>query len=101
MIHYHPLTKRLLIALSLSLSFLFAQVAEAELTVGTVDMNRILKEYRKTKEAEAKLNQAKDAAKKEFDDRTDAYKKELEEINALIKPTLSNHFRRISISGQP
>lgn len=83
MINSHSSTKRLLIWLSLSLSFLFAQVAEAELNVGTVDMNRILKEYRKTKEAEAKLNQAKDAAKKEFDERTGAYKKELEEINAL------------------
>jgi Skp family chaperone for outer membrane proteins len=57
--------------------------AEADLSVGTVDMNRVLKEYRKTKDAEADLNQAKEAAKKEFDVRANAYKKELEEINAL------------------
>ena len=79
----HPFNKRLLVSITLLFCFLFAQVAEAELSVGTVDMNRILKEYRKTKEAEAKVNHAKDAAKKEFDERVDAYKKELEEINAL------------------
>ncbi|HZE13168.1 MAG TPA: OmpH family outer membrane protein [Chthoniobacterales bacterium] len=62
---------------------MIAHAVQAELSVGTVDMNRILKEYRKTKEAEAKLNDAKDAAKKEFDERADAYKKELEEINKL------------------
>jgi outer membrane protein len=67
----------------LVLVFLSVQVARADLNVGTVDMNRVLKEYRKTKEAETKLNQAKDAAKKEFDDRVDAYKKLLEEINTL------------------
>ena len=48
-----------------------------------MDVNRILKEYRKSKEANAKINDAKDAAKREFDERVDAYKKELEEINKL------------------
>jgi Skp family chaperone for outer membrane proteins len=79
----HPNSKRRIVLPALLLSFVIAQVAQAELTVGTVDMNRILKEYRKTREAEAKLNEAKDAAKKEFDERAEAYKKGLEEINAL------------------
>jgi outer membrane protein len=68
---------------TLLFSFALARVAEAELSVGTVDMNRVFKEYRKTKEADAKLNVAKDAAKKEFDERAGAYKKELEELNTL------------------
>jgi outer membrane protein len=68
---------------ALLFSLAIARCAEAELSVGTVDMNRVFKEYRKTREADAKLNAAKEAAKKEFDERTDAYKKELEEINAL------------------
>ncbi|PYI60208.1 MAG: hypothetical protein DMC59_03740, partial [Verrucomicrobia bacterium] len=38
-----------------------------------------------TKEAEAKINDAKNAAKKEYDDRADAYKKALDEINNLNK----------------
>jgi len=46
-------------------------------------VNRILKEYRKSKEADAKINDAKNAANSEFDERVDAYKKELEEINKL------------------
>jgi len=53
------------------------------LKVGTVDMNRAFKEYNKTKEAEKKINDAKDAAKKEYDDRADDYKKALDEINKL------------------
>jgi Skp family chaperone for outer membrane proteins len=54
-----------------------------------VDMNRIFKEYRKTKDAETKINDAKNAAKKEYDDRADAYKKALDEINTLNKQLAS------------
>jgi len=55
----------------------------AELKVGTVDMNRAFKEYNKTKDSEKKINEAKDAAKKEYDDRAENYKKALDEINKL------------------
>jgi outer membrane protein len=48
-------------------------------------MNRAFKEYNKTKDAETKINDAKNAAKKEYDDRADAYKKALDEINNLNK----------------
>lgn len=51
--------------------------------VGTIDMNRAFKEYNKTKDAETKINEAKNSAKKEYDDRADAYKKALDEINKL------------------
>jgi outer membrane protein len=51
--------------------------------VGTIDMNRAFKEYNKTKDAETKINDAKNAAKKEYDDRADSYKKALDEINKL------------------
>jgi len=53
------------------------------LKIGTIDMNRAFKEYNKTKDAEAKINEAKNAAKKEYDDRADSYKKALDEINKL------------------
>lgn len=83
MINSNPSARRLLFVIPLFLSLVLAQVAQAELNVGTVDVNRILKEYRKSKEAGAKLNDAKEAAKKEFDERVDAYKKALEEINKI------------------
>jgi outer membrane protein len=67
----------------LALSFFGAVETRAETKIGTVDMERVLKEYSKTKEAEARLNGAKNAAKKEFDERADAYKKALEEINKI------------------
>ncbi len=60
-----------------------ATFAQGTLKVGTVDMNRAFKEYNKTKEAETKINDAKNAAKKEFDDRAESYKKALDDINKL------------------
>ncbi len=74
--------KLLSLALLASLALPGAAFAQG-IKVGTVDMNRAFKEYNKTKDAEAKINQAKDAAKKEYDDRADAYKKALDEINKL------------------
>src|ERR1700736_4987893 len=70
-----------------TLGFLIALpiASYAEVKIGTVDMNRAFKEYNKTKDAETKINDAKNAAKKEFDDRADAYKKALDEINNLNK----------------
>jgi outer membrane protein len=70
--------------LSLAFAMLSAVGARGtDLSVGTVDMNRVFKEYAKTKDAEAKLNDAKNAAKKEYDDRASAYKNALEDINRI------------------
>jgi outer membrane protein len=75
-----------------SLSILFALTllpvavfAQGTMKIGTVDMQRAFKDYNKTKEAEAKINDAKNSAKKEYDDRAEAYKKALDEINNLNK----------------
>jgi outer membrane protein len=75
--------KFLLLALAAGLAFPAAGFAQGPLKIGTVDMQRAFKEYNKTKDAESKVNDAKNAAKKEFDDRTDGYKKALDEINKL------------------
>jgi outer membrane protein len=74
--------KFLLLALAAGLAFPVAGFAQG-VKVGTVDMNRAFKEYSKTKDAEKKINEARDAATKEYNDRADAYKKALEEINKL------------------
>lgn len=74
--------KFLLFTVALALALPAAGFAQG-LKVGTVDMNRAFKEYNKTKESEKKINDAKDAAKKEFDDRAENYKKALEDINKL------------------
>lgn len=75
--------KSLLLAVAAALVFPVAGFAQGTLKVGTVDMNRAFKEYNKTKDSEKKINEAKDAAKKEYDDRAENYKKALEEINKL------------------
>ena len=77
-------TKILILALSL-LALPLAAFAQGTLKIGTIDMNRAFKEYNKTKDAEAKINEAKNAAKKEYDERADSYKKALDEINNLNK----------------
>jgi outer membrane protein len=75
--------KILLFALATGLAFPAVSFAQTSLKIGTVDMQRAFKEYNKTKDAEAKVNDAKNAAKKEFDDRAESYKKALDEINKL------------------
>jgi outer membrane protein len=77
--------KSLSTILALTLAFPIAALAQGTLKIGTVDMQRAFKEYNKTKEAEVKINDAKNAAKKEYDDRAEAYKRALDEINNLNK----------------
>jgi len=77
--------KSLSIVFALTLALPIAAFAQGTTKIGTVDMQRAFKDYNKTKEAEAKINDAKNAAKKEYDDRAEAYKKSLDEINNLNK----------------
>lgn len=55
--------------------------AQAQLKVGTVDIARVVKEHPKTKEAEIKVNEAGNKVKTEFEGKTEAYKKLLDDIN--------------------
>jgi outer membrane protein len=77
--------KSLSILSALMLAFPVAVFAQGTLKIGTIDMQRAFKEYNKTKDAEAKINDAKNAARKEYDDRAEDYKKALDEINNLNK----------------
>jgi outer membrane protein len=77
--------KSLSTILALTLAFPIAALAQGTMKIGTVDMQHAFKEYNKTKEAEVKINDAKNSAKKEYDDRAEAYKKALDEINNLNK----------------
>ena len=77
--------KKLLSICVASALLLPAAVFAQSLKIGTVDMQRAFKEYNKTKDAEAKINDAKNAAKKEYDDRADSYKKALDKVNNLNK----------------
>ena len=72
-------------ALAFTFAFPVVAFAQGALKIGTVDMQRAFKECNKTKDAEAKINDAKNAAKKEYDDRAESYKKALDEINTLNK----------------
>src|SRR4051794_22591595 len=77
--------KFLLLIVAAALVLPTAGNAQGTLKIGTIDMNRAFKEYNRTKDSEKKINEAKDSAKKEFDDRAENYKKALEEINKLAQ----------------
>ncbi len=70
-----------------------APSAQAQVKIGTLDMNAVFTQYYKTKDAESKLNEARAAAKKELDDRLETLKKSMDEINKINadmeKPELS------------
>ena len=71
----------------------FASQAQAQMKVGTIDMQKVFTAYYKTHDAEDKLKEAQKAYKDELDQRMDAYKKNLDVINKLNeemnKPELS------------
>lgn len=77
-----------------------APSAHAQLKMGTLDMNAIFTQYYRTKDAEAKLNEARASAKKELDDRLETLKKAMDEINKLNtdleKPELSKEAKEKS-----
>jgi outer membrane protein len=77
--------KKMLFLTLVSLLVLPIAVRAQGLKIGTVDMNKTFREYNKTKDAEAKINDAKNQAKKEYDERADTYKKALDDVNNLNK----------------
>ncbi len=77
--------KKLLFLTLVSLLVLPIAARAQTLKIGTVDMNKTFRDYNKTKDAEAKINDAKNQAKKEYDERADSYKKALDDINNLNK----------------
>jgi outer membrane protein len=86
--------KKTLFCTLLCLSLLgLASTSHAQVKIGTVDMNKIFSAYYKTKDAEARINEARNSAKQELDEQMDTYKKNLDDINKLndeiSKPALS------------
>ncbi len=82
------------LVLSLLAALLGSASASAQnIKIGTVDMKKVFESYYKTKDAEAKINEARNNAKKELEDRMDVAKKTLDEVKKLdeeiSKPELS------------
>ncbi len=67
--------------------------AHAQIKLGIVDMNAVFTSYYKTKDAEAKINEARAGAKKDLDERLEDLKKKMDDINKMNqeveKPELS------------
>src|ERR1700739_4629581 len=77
----------------LTLGLCAVSQAQAQMKVGTIDMQKVFTAYYKTHDAEDKLKEAQKAYKDELDQRMDAYKRNLDVINKLNeemnKPELS------------
>jgi len=82
----------------------FAPLAQAQMKVGIIDMNRVFTEFYKTKDAEQKLNEQRAAAKKEFDERVESLKTRMEEINKINaeieKPELSDDAKEAKLKDR-
>ena len=79
------ITRTLTSLLAAGLCFAGVNAAHAQVKVGVVDMNKVFGGYYKTKDAENKINDARETAKKELDDRMESHKQMLDEINSLNK----------------
>lgn len=57
--------------------------AQSMVKIGSVDMKKVFESYYKTKDAESRINEARNAAKKELDERMETYQKGVAEVGKL------------------
>ncbi len=86
--------------LTLALALVGATGAQAQQKIGTVDMEKIFKNYYKTKEAESRMNESRANVKRELDEKVEkrkALETEITKLNDEVKkPELSNEKRQAS-----
>jgi outer membrane protein len=58
-------------------------LANAQVKIGTVDMNRVFSDYYKTKEAQTKYSEAEKAANDDLNGRVETLKKQMQEISQV------------------
>lgn len=99
--------KKLVLSLSLAAAagVLVPHQASAQaVKIGTVDMKKVFENYYKTKDAEQRINEARNSAKKELEDRMDTYKKNTEEVQKLNdeinRPELSKEAKEAKSKGR-
>jgi len=65
--------------------------------IGFVDMNQVFQKYSETQDAESKINEAREQARKELEEKMETFKASVEEINKLNQevenPALSDQAR--------
>lgn len=57
--------------------------AQAMVKIGSVNMKKVFESYFKTKDAEQRINEARNAAKKELDERMEGYQKGVGEVKKM------------------
>lgn len=74
-----------IVTVFIALGFLMPCASAQVMKVGIVDMNRVFAEYYKTKNAEQDVNDQKELAKKELEERNKRYKELIEKYQLLAK----------------
>ena len=69
------------VILSFALLIAGSGFANAQIKIGTVDMNRVFSDYYKTKDAQAKYSEAEKSANDDLTGRVDSLKKQMQEIS--------------------
>jgi outer membrane protein len=77
------LTTSLALASTLLLGSFTSLKAQSMVKIGTVDMKLVFEGYYKTKDAEQRINEARNAAKKELEDRMESYQKGVADVQKL------------------
>src|SRR6478735_611338 len=76
--------KKLLFLLTAAIGFGTAFDASAQqIKIGTVDMKKVFESYYKTKDAEQRINEARNSAKKELEERMESLQKGMAEVKKL------------------
>ena len=57
--------------------------AQSMVKIGTVDMKKVFENYYKTKDAEQRINEARNSAKKELEERMETYQKGVADVKKL------------------
>src|SRR5688572_32219223 len=57
--------------------------AQSMVKIGTVDMKKVFESYYKTKDAEQRINEARNQSKKELEERMESYQKGVGEVKKL------------------
>jgi outer membrane protein len=96
--------KKTLTLLTLTLALGLASASAESLKVGTVDMQKVFKEYYKTKTAETRIGTIRESAKKEFDEKVDHLNKGAAEVKKMAedaeRPELSKESKESKVRAR-
>src|SRR5688572_15879624 len=81
--HFYLTMKKYIVLPLLLLGLVATASAQSTIKVGIIDMKKVFENYYKTKDAEARITEARNAAKKELEDRVEVFEKKKGDVKKL------------------